>query len=170
MTRDEIIQAAIYSDLYSSLSYADIELLSILRLDWKRCKEGKDVLEHEFTYCDSSSHVYVETDLLVVSDYKELSIWSHAFLYRETTLLTLDNSFGIPDGFNDYASIQLRLEEDLPAGVEDILINNIKSGEETFIRLVSRQSDPDVFIKNIKSVAIKKLLSKRWKAEKVNWL
>jgi hypothetical protein len=74
VTQDEIIQAAIYSDLYRSLSYADIELLSILRLDWKRCKEGIDILEHELTYRDSSSHVYVETDLLVVSDYKDLSI------------------------------------------------------------------------------------------------
>lgn len=170
MTQDEIIQAAIYSDLYSSLSYADIELLSILRLDWKRCTDGIDVLQHGLKYCDSSTHIYVETDLLVVSDYKDLSIWSHAYLYRETTLLTLNNSFGIPDGFDSYASTQLRLDEDLPVGVEEILMNNIKSREETFIRLVSRQSDPDVFIKNIKNMAIKKLLSKRWKAEQDNWL
>lgn len=170
MTQDEIIQAALYGDLYNSLSYADIELLSVLRLDWKRCTDGIDVLEHGLKYCDSSSHIYVETDLLVVSDYKDLSIWSHAYLYRETTLLTLNNSFGIPDSFNDYASIQLRLEEDLPVGIEEILMNNIKSGEETFIRLVSRQSDPDEFINNIKSVAIKKLLSKRWNAEQDHWL
>lgn len=171
MTIDEIIETAIYEEVRRSFDGFDMNLIAVLRLQWKRCTPGVDELKHGLTYEDASSHIYIDTDLLVVSNFEEISIMSDAFLYRESILQNLGSSpSAVPDSFNDYSSERLHLDQDIPFDVVEHLIVNLKSDDDTLIRLVSNQPDPDLFIKNIKNTAIKKLIYKRWVVEQDNWV
>ncbi len=161
---DQVLEEKMRSEIRWAFFGVDMELLSILDVEWKRVMPGKDELPYEFEYSDHTSpHVLFTAKCLVRSE-GELSVMCDAFLYLESSLAEAGKGpQATPDYFADLKYETLDLCEELQPELREALLALARDEySEAIAKLAVSHEGPDRFIASIKDNDVRNAFGERW--------